>query len=384
MKGNPLTSPNSLPNTNTGHWTVSKRAILLIFLSAFILGFLFLGWLKFSVAPNYWPIGVDVYPLWVGTQAFWSHQSPYSPEIDLQTQAYVYGRPATPEEDSFGFYYPAYVAVILAPLSLITVELAAILWPSFMWAIWVTSIAAITLLMPKRLSPLLWALVIFSLLLYRPFLLSVLNGQYGIIVVGCLILSWLMIQRERDFIAGVFLALATIKPSLAMIPVALAVVWSLFTGRARVALGVVCSLGVLLLVSFTMIGWWIPEFIQQLGEYSRNLGNWTGKDIFTLPGLIWLIASAILIGLGYYEYRIGRKFPYNLFLGGILINLAITPHTLEYDLVILVLPLLFLMPVLSKSVLGYTFFIVLLWAPWISWLFFTMADISIETWWKAI
>ncbi len=299
---------------------ISRKQIILVFVSAFTLGFLFLCWLKYSVSPDYWPVGVDIYPRWVGTHAFWNQQSPYSPEVDLKTQELVYGRKANPEEDPFGFYYPAYAAIILAPLSFLPVEAAALLWSSFMWAIWVTLIVAATLSAPNRLSPMPWALILFSFFLYRTCLTSVLNGQYGIFVVGCWVLSWLMIRGERFYAAGFFLALSTIKPSLAMIPVIIIIFWSLFSGRAKVALGMFCTMGLLLLVSFSRIGWWIPNFIQTLGEYSHYLRAWSGRDLFTIPGIIWFLSAVILIVLGYHECRSRGNFPYPLFFGGVLLK----------------------------------------------------------------
>lgn len=375
---------NSLLSKNNGHGAVKAGQIVLIFVIASALGFLFLYWLSHSVSPDYWPTGVDIYPRWVGTRAFWDNQSPYSPTVDLETQRLIYRRPAYPGEDSFGFYYPAYAAVVLAPLSLLPVEFAAILWSSFMWGILVTVVVSSTFLAPNRLSPIRWGLVLLAFFLYRPALLSVLNGQYAIYVAGCLILAWWMIRCERYFLAGFLLSLSMIKPSLALIPIMFVAVWSLLTKRAGIVLGMLCTLGAMLLLSFWKIGWWIPDFVQELGEYSRDLGTWTSRDFLSLPGIIWILSSILLIGLGCYEYRVRTKFPYALFFGGLLLNLAVTPHTLEYDLAILILPLLFLVPILGRSALSYIYLLVLIWAPWISWFAFTLAGAPIEVWWKAI
>jgi hypothetical protein len=86
---------------------LSLKEITAVFLFAFSIGALLFGWFEWKQIPiSYWPIGVDIYPRWVGSNAFWRGESPYSLEVDLETQSYLYGRPAEAYEDPMGFYIP--------------------------------------------------------------------------------------------------------------------------------------------------------------------------------------------------------------------------------------------------------------------------------------
>jgi hypothetical protein len=375
---------NTSLSGNNDQSQFGKKEIIFVFISAFIIGLLFLYWLIYKISPDYWPIGVDIYPRWVGIRAFWNGLSPYSASVDIKTQTLIYGRPAIYGEDSFGFYYPAYIAVILAPLALLPVEIAAIIWSSFMLAIFVSIVVTLTLSLPNRPSPIVWAFLLLSSLLYRPALLSILNGQYGIFILGCWTLAYWMAWRDRSIIAGFLIALSIIKPSLTLFPVLLILFWALSTGQARIAFGFFLALSIMFTISLVQIGWWVPDFISKLGEYSRVLGTWSNRDVLTIPGMLWLLLSMLLIVIGFIESTAEKLLSSNLFFGTLFFNLSVTPHTLEYDLVVLILPLLLLSPILSKSKLGYSFHLFLLWVPWVSWFLFTIIGIPVEIWWKAI
>lgn len=357
--------------------------IVIIFISSFLLAFLFLYWLKYEVAPAYWPIGVDIYPLWVGTRAFWNGQSPYTSTVDFTTLSLMYGRQPTASDAILGFYYPAYVAEVLAPFALLPVGLAALVWSALMYAILVSLIISITLSLPDRLSPFRWALLLLSGLLYRPALLAVLDAQYGLFIVACWALAWYTIRKQRWFLAGFLVAISTIKPSLSLIPAGVVILWSLYKGRPKIALSFFCTLVIMLAISFVKIGWWIPDFLLRIGEVERN-ATWVNSDILTVPGICWLLFCGYFIFQGFREFKATKEFPFSLFFGGLLLNLAITPHTLEYDMVVLILPLILLTPALGKTLPGYFYLLFIIFCPWISWMLFTLVGIPISTWWKAL
>lgn len=366
------------------HWSLKSTQLLVVFISSFLIGIIFLSWLSYKISPEYWPIGVDVYPRWTGTRAFLNGYSPYSESVDLLTQDLIYGRPALPTEESFGYYYPAFTSVILAPLALLPVEIAAIIWSAFMGAILTSLIISMTLFAANRLSPLPWGALLLSFLLYRPALLSVLNGQYGLFVLGCWGLSLWLIKRDKYLSAGFLVAFSMIKPSISLIPATYIIVWSLLSGRTRIARGFFSMVIIMTLISFERIGWWVPEFLSELGEYSLTFRTWSFQDIFTFPGMLWLLSAGLLLTLGYKEFKRNWDFSYNFFFGGLLLNLLFTPHTLEYDLTVLLLPLLFIAATIGKSVTGYLYIVFLIWLPWLSWIMFNLAGFPIEYWWKSI
>lgn len=350
----------------------SFKKISLIFLLSFVFGCLFFGWLEWQQTPiSVWPTGVDVYPLRVGTIAFWRGESPYSAKVDLQSQMYLYGRPAEQEEDPMGFYYPAHAAIILIPLALLPAHETAMLWTITMWAI----IAFLTFLIigsfPEQTSPKLWVFTALSIFLFRPALISIINGQYTIFTLTTWGITYLLIRREHDILAGFVLALTTIKLSLAIFPLLVFLLWTLKNRRFKVTYSFVFTGSVFFLITIIQLGWWIPEFLNKIAEYDRFSRLWVTSNIATGPGIIWLTLTIILIYLGIQDFRRNTEiFPWLLFWGAISLNLLMTPHTVEYDLLVLILPFLIFAPRLFQTKPGLLGWIIVIWLPWFAYFIF--------------
>ncbi len=364
---------------------LSRWHYLIVFALFFGAGWLFMAWFQGVFPDNYWPLGVDVYPRWAGTRAFWQGESPYSAAVDAVTQGYIYGRTAVPGEDTFGYYYPAYASVVLAPLALLPAPTAAVVWPALMWAVLGVIAFAMIELLPPRASPWLWAALLLSLFLFRPALLTIINGQYGLFILALWGLAWWLIAHKREGAAGVLLALATIKPSLSLLPTLFLLLWALARRRSKLIISFTAAMSALLLISFVQIGWWAPDFLAELGEYNRDLGTWKPADVATLPGIIWLVEAVILVVLGIRQ-AVRRKddFPETLFWGGIFLNLLLTPHTLEYDLVVALLPLIGHIPDYFSSRWRAAGWLLLFWLPWLSWLALLVVGVPTEIWWRAV
>jgi hypothetical protein len=359
---------------------------LIVFALFFMTGWLFLAWFQGIFPDNYWPLGVDVYPRWSGTQAFWQGESPYSAEVDAVTQGFVYGRTAVPGEDTFGYYYPAYASVVLAPFALLPAATVAVLWSALAWAVLgVTAVSTIDLL-PDRPKPWLWALLLLSIFLFRPALMTILNGQYGLFVLAMWGLAWRLMRQKKDGWAGFLLALATIKPSLGLLPALLLMVWALLRKRHKLIIGFAVTMGGLLLISFIQVGWWLPDFLAELGEYNRDLGTWKPADVATLSGIIWLLEAVVLILLGFRQaWSTETDFPVMLFWGGLFLNLLLTPHTMEYDLVVVLLPLVGHIPDYFRSWRGKLGWLLLCWLPWLSWIvWWRVLGLPSEEWARAV
>jgi hypothetical protein len=202
-------------------------------------------------------------------------------------------------------------------------------------------------------------------------------GLWGIV--------WWLVQRQKDGRAGFLLALATIKLSLGLLPALLLILWAVARRRHKLVIGFAAAMGGLLLISFMQIGWWLPKFLAQLAKYNRDLGTWKPADAVTLPGLIWLVEALVLIVLGIRQaVRHKDDFPATLFWGGIFLNLLLTPHTLEYDLVVVLLPLLGYIPRYFRSSRGTAIWLLLFWLPWLSWLLLLAVGVPTQVWWRTI
>lgn len=112
----------------------------------------------------------DLYPRWLGARELLLHgRDPYSPELTREIQMGFYGRPLPPEAPGGrnyqqGFYYPVYVAFLLAP----TIDLPFdVVRKGFFWVLLGLTVLTIPLwLRVFRWSLSLWveaAVVLFTI-----------------------------------------------------------------------------------------------------------------------------------------------------------------------------------------------------------------------------
>ncbi|MBI5651728.1 MAG: DUF2029 domain-containing protein [Chloroflexi bacterium] len=339
---------------------------------------------KTRLNPQYWPFGVDVYPHWVATRAIWRGESPYTLQVSRETQQLIYARPLEPGDDPFGFYYPAYVSFIIAPLIWLPVEWAGLVWSAFNWAILVTLAIVWSWRIEPRLSPLLWGLVLLSVIFYRPAFLAVINGQYGLFVVVCLLGAGWLFQARRDGWAGALLVFATIKPSISLLAPLVILFWAARWRRWNGVIGFLITLGVLVGATILQIGWWAPDFLRAAQSFANKPGSWMTQDIFSPAGLIWFAGALALFGIGLERLWRARDFPWLAIIGALVLNLLIIPHLLEYDLTVLLIAWFWLGAQWRDVRGGLAWWLGLVGMPWLSWLALLALGGTTEQWWKMI
>lgn len=347
----------------------SLKQIVAIFFLSLVVGVLLVNWFEYIVPDdNSLPLGVDIYPRWVGTRAFWGGESPFSAATDAEIQSYVYGRAAFPGEATFGFYYPAHAAVVLGPLALLPAREAALFWTAFTWAILCVIVFMIVRSLPGRVSFWLLLLIALTILFQRSALLVVLNGQYVLFTLLCWGAAYYLIHREHETWAGVLLALTTIKPTLVALPLLVILFWAFRTDRGKVVVSFFLTSGLFFVVTLVQLGWWPSDFMAQLSQYGDYARQWMPADIFSLPGLVWLAGTAVLIVWGLKDFLSrSAEFPWILLWGSISLILLVTPHTAEYDLPVLLLPFIVYAPRFLQSKSGTAVWAILLWLPWLTW-----------------
>jgi hypothetical protein len=176
----------------------------------------------------------DLYPRWVGTrELLLHHQNPYGPEVSHEIQRAFYGHEVHQNYasgakvlDEQRFAYPVYVVFLLAP---------AIFASFHTVQVWVAPILAFM----TMASVLFW----IDLLGWRPpkalitaivlFVLSspqVVQGlrllQLGLFVGFMLAICAWCAKQNHLILAGVFLALSTIKPQMILFPLIWFLLWS--------------------------------------------------------------------------------------------------------------------------------------------------------------
>lgn len=366
-------------------WKLAHFALL--FGTSFVIGLALLTMLQARIA-NYWPLGVDAYSHLAGVRAFWQGESPYAEAVTHEAEQLVYGRARHADEAPFPFTYPAYLALILLPITWIPASQVGIVWGAAMWAILATLILVWSLGLTPRPKPLLWGLLVLSGILFRPALVSIINGQYALFVVGCTFLAWLLITRKADAWVGIPLVLATIKPSVGMFLPIVLLIWALRWRRWKILASFILVLGVLMAATIFQIGWWLPDLAYHTLTYSalrQGIGlAWSAEQIATIPGITWLMLSLVVLIIGLLQMWRAESFPWLALIGALNLNLLLTPHSVEYDLTLLLIVLFWLGRQWQRTRWGLPLLILLFWAPWLSSLIVSMTGGLIELWWRGV
>ena len=235
----------------------------------------------------------DLYPRWYGTREFLLHgRDPYSAEVSGGIQREYYGHPldvagADRGRDEQRFAYPLYVVFLLAPtmeMPFPVVRIAA------RWALALATAASVLLwLWALRWRPSAAVMVtIIVLILSSPPLVQALKlQQLALLVVFFLVLCAVLVSRGQLVWAGCFLALATIKPQLALLPVVWFLIWIAgdWKNRRRMAWGFGGTMVVLVGGSLALLPGWMESFARGLTAYSHYAGMSSLLDHYFTPRL---------------------------------------------------------------------------------------------------
>lgn len=245
----------------------------------------------------------DLYPRWLGArELLLHHRDPYSAEITREIQIGYYGRALDPTlahdpKDQQAFAYPVYVAFLLAPtvgLSFATVQ------HIFFWFLLAITIGSVWLWMDaigwraSRATNLVWILLALGCF---PAVQGIKLQQLSLLVAALLAAFACCVARRHFIWAGILLALATIKPQLAVLPVLWLCIWVLgdWRGRSRALWSFAITLLVLVGGGEILLPHWIGEFRGALAAYYQYTGG--GKSVLNvaLSAPVGRIFSAILV-----------------------------------------------------------------------------------------
>jgi hypothetical protein len=234
---------------------------------------------RFSAAN---PGGNDFIPRWLGTRLLLLNgQSPYSEESTLAIQQAIYGRPATGTEDQVLFVYPLYACILFAPFALIGDYVLA-------RALWMTTLEVALLLLTaiglrlagwRPASPGLILILLFSLTWYhgaRPLI----NGNPSILMAFLVCAALLALKSRRDVLAGLLLALATIKPQALILLLPLILAWAIVKRRTALLVSALSALAGLVLLAVLINPAWLIEDLRQITAYPDYTLAGTPGDIF--------------------------------------------------------------------------------------------------------
>jgi hypothetical protein len=302
-------------------------------------------------------VGRDFVPYWVGVRAMLTGQSPYSIGTTHLIQTILLGGPPEGGGDPMLFVYPAWLFLLLVPLALIPLKWAVALWTgSLLLGIFHLVIYLAIRWGNQRLGWTgFWAAILVAGTL--PYLsIAVTKGQLSLVSLGALFLSIRMVgslpvKSDRriptsnlgetksaraifhESVAGIFLALAILKPTLTLIPMAGILLWALVERRFYYIGGFTSFIGGLSLTSWLAVGNWIPDYLQLL----KSTGG--APVLWSLALLAWpwkVLYAFLFIGIAVYasiKFLRSRKRT-QWFSAAILAGLALFPMRWIYDLLL--------------------------------------------------
>ena len=277
------------------------------------------------------PGGNDFIPRWLGTRLYITeHQKPYSEHTTRAIQDYIYGRPAKPEEDQQLFVYPIYAMLVFSPFALVEYyPLARALWMTVLEiSMLATGIISIKL-MHWRVPKVVLAGVLILALTWYPSIRALINGNAAVIVAVFICISLMCIREKKDFLAGILMALAAIKPQMVFLLMFFTLLWGISHRRWQLVGSISGSLLLLTALSFLVQPDWIMQNYLQIAAYPGYTPPATPAAIFAdwWPDvgkyLGWLLSLVIAL-LMVREWKAAMKTDFNHFLWTACFTLAAT------------------------------------------------------------
>jgi hypothetical protein len=311
----------------------------------------------------------DFHPPWTALHAMLREGSdPYSPEVLSTIQEQMLGRPALPGEDQCAFAYPLYIIVLIGPLVYLPLPVAQAIW----LAVILASLFVFALLAPRAVGwhPPSWLLVLtlFFALGLNSTVWAIWLGQVSIVVAAFTALAWWGMRTSRWALAGVCLALSTIKPQMVFLFVPAVLLWASCRRQWRLVIAFAIALAALILIPMLWLPNWPLIWLNAMRHYA-------GYSIYEPPLMMlfssaWLAAglAALLLAWIAYRWRWAEQRAVASFdwaLSMLLVATAlIAPRTSYVNQLVLLLPLFFVFGQASRPGVIIAVGLALLIGPW--------------------
>lgn len=222
--------------------------------------------------------GNDFYPIWL-TSREWvrAGRDPYSAEMTREVQQGLFGRPldsripTDPPTDYRTFAYPAFTDLLFWPAAEFPFPLVRVALVCALAALTFASVLLWLRVLDWRLNWNWLAVILLLTLTSYPALEALFAAQLGLLVAFLLAAALLAIQRNRFLLAGILMALTTIKPQMTVLAIIYLLLWSAhdWRVRGRFCIGFVSTLTLLVGTSLAALPHWIQSWTHILLAYPR-------------------------------------------------------------------------------------------------------------------
>lgn len=289
---------------------------------------------------------------WISARALlFDHSNPYGPEVTREVQMALVGHPIAPGQCQHTLLYPAFLAFVI-PHFLLPYRLGLSVWIVTLQMLLVVSIWLIVRCTGKD-KPIGAAHLLLLTLVAATSRYSLLNlgyAQYSILVLFWLTMTWWLWDRGQFLLAGVALSVATFKPQLVLLPILIWLLLALVQRRWRFIAGFGAAMALLLVLPCFFVGNWLPLYMDTLADAVRLCQTpvYTGSSALSrLAVFAVLVGGVVALTLLLPRRWQGKQLGLLLSLG-IVATLLGTPYGHSYDMVIALLPLIYVLVALRR------------------------------------
>ena len=256
----------------------------------------------------------DLYSPWVGTrELLLHHRNPYAPEVSHEIQMVfyghpinqTYGKPGVALLDEQRFAYPVYEVFFTAPLAYADFAEVQRWAPLVLGSLIALNIFfCISILHWSLPWEAIGAIVLFTL--SSPQIVQGLRLQQLAIVEGCLLAAgaW-CVSRNYAGTAGVLLALSTIKPQMALLPLCWFAIWAVgdWRRRWRLPASFIATLAALIAAGELLLPGWPRYFLAGLAAYRKYAMPTSALRVALGDTLGEILGGILVLGLLAYAWQ---------------------------------------------------------------------------------
>ena len=287
---------------------------------------------------------------------------PYSEEVTRDEYWYMPGRPVVSQDSGLVLQlgYPLHVMVLIGPLVFLSVPWAQAAWLAVLeLALFLTFLFAPRAVEWRPPGWLLAFVVVVSLGMYHT-AWALFLGQVSIVVAALTVLAWWGLRTERWALAGVCLALSTVKPQAVFLFAPFILLWAVYRRHWRLLVSFAISLGLLVLMPMLWQSTWPLAWLKVMQQYTS----------FTVLPSAWLAAATAVLLLAWIVFcwwrapqRDGAALDWAL--GMLLVtSMLVGPRVTYVGQLVLLLPLFFLFKQVNRPTIVIIVGLALLAGPW--------------------
>jgi len=307
------------------------------------------------------------FTFWLSGHMNWTGGHPYS-SADWVAGHHANGATWIPNQI---FPYPLPLALVTAPLGLLPIGQAYILWGVLSQLLVAATILALSTFWQGLNQRLFAVFILVAAVLNSNVHLMLQTGTIGSLFLVFLLAALYCQHKGWDFAAGVALALMALKPPLLTI-VALIGLWLLLRHNWKMIAGVLVGGLALLGIGMAQDVGWVDKFRGASENlFNMRLGNQPTIISYTrlacngdLTCAVWTYALAALVLVGLYAWLLWAKretlTPMSVFSAAITLGVLLPPYIWSYDYVLLVIPICYICFELLRRKRGYVYALVFL------------------------